>query len=66
MVQGAQEMVNEAVQAHFGQVPGEIQAAVEGIGSPELLKELLKRAVVAKDLAEFEAALKKASEVPLQ
>ncbi len=53
MVEDAQEMVLEALEARFGPVDGEIRSQMESITDRRRLKELLRLVVTAPDLDAF-------------
>lgn len=55
----AQELVVEALKVRFSRVPVALVRRIQGIEDREFLKELLRTAIQAKSLKEFEAVLKK-------
>ena len=57
ILQTAREAVLDVLDTRFGQVPASVRERVNDIGSEPRLKDLLRRAVRASSLDEFQAAL---------
>jgi len=60
MLEDAREMLQEAVSSKFGFVPEDIVSQIHGVKNRELLRKLLREAVVCSDLNGFKKALQEA------
>jgi len=58
MLEDAREMVLEALEERFGDVPGDVEEKVKGIEEREILKQLLRHAIRCDSLEEFRERLK--------
>ena len=57
MLEDAREMVLEALEERFGDVPGDVEEKVKGIEEREILKQLLRHAIRCDSLEEFRERL---------
>ena len=57
MLEEAQEMLIEGLQAHFAFAPPDLVERIKQIEERQVLKSLLKQAIRCKDLDEFREAL---------
>lgn len=60
MLEDAREMLQEAISSKFGFVPEDIVSQIHGFKDRELLRKLLREAVVCSDLNGFKKALQEA------
>jgi hypothetical protein len=60
MIKEAREMVQEAISSRFGNVPEDIAREIDGFENRDILKVLLRQAIVCSDLTVFRKALKEA------
>jgi len=56
----AREMVQEAISSRFGNVPEDIACEIDRFESRDILKVLLRQAIVCSDLTVFRKAIKEA------
>ena len=57
MLNNAGEMVIEALQEHFGEIPGTMIDEIRSIGKRETLKKLLRQTIRCRDLESFQKVL---------
>ncbi|MGB5218835.1 MAG: hypothetical protein WBN66_11120 [Smithella sp.] len=54
MLFGAREMVTEALSVRFSRIPGKIINAIDAIENRNILRGLLRKAILAQTMEEFE------------